>query len=224
MLAIEKILNEKSLVIFDFDGVLVDSVEVKTDAFAELYRPYGGGVVEKVINHHRAHGGVSRFDKFRHYHKFFLGVTLTEADMVNLSDRFTAIVMSKVIAAPEIDGAYEFLQRCNDENLVCAVNSATPEGEIKKIVEARGWNELFCCVHGSPSSKSQNLNEIIINQGKSQTDAVFFGDAESDLIGAVNSSVEFVGIGKDMVSVSEDQGGFPAFNDFKGLLEVLNDE
>jgi len=216
--------HEKSLVIFDFDGVLVDSVEVKTDAFAELYEPYGIDIVDKVINHHRTHGGVSRFDKFKHYHESFLGVSLTEDDLANLSDCFTSIVMDKVIVAPEIDGAYEFLRRCNDANLTCAVNSATPDSEIKKIVKSRGWEDLFCCVHGAPSSKSENLNEIILSQIKTPSDAVFFGDAESDLIGAMNSSVEFIGIGKGMLRASDNQKKFPAFYDFNDLLEVMSNE
>ena len=34
-------LEESELLIFDFDGVLADSVEVKTRAFSLLYKSYG---------------------------------------------------------------------------------------------------------------------------------------------------------------------------------------
>ena len=40
-------------IIFDFDGVIAESVEVKTDAFANLYQPYGDNVVNKVSNSRR---------------------------------------------------------------------------------------------------------------------------------------------------------------------------
>ena len=53
---------------FDFDGVLADSVEVKTLAFAKLFEEFGAGIQEKVVAHHRNHGGMSRYDKFRHYY------------------------------------------------------------------------------------------------------------------------------------------------------------
>ena len=51
-------------IIFDFDGVIAESVNVKTEAFASLYEPYGKDVVNKVEQHHLANGGVSRFEKF----------------------------------------------------------------------------------------------------------------------------------------------------------------
>ena len=59
-------------VIFDFDGVICESVGIKTDGFAMLYEPYGKDVVDKVIKHHLVNGGVSRFEKLRLYHKIFL--------------------------------------------------------------------------------------------------------------------------------------------------------
>ncbi len=35
-------------IIFDFDGVIVESGDIKTQAFAELYRSYGEHVVTEV--------------------------------------------------------------------------------------------------------------------------------------------------------------------------------
>ena len=37
-------------IIFDFDGVIAESVQVKTDAFSSIYKPYGKDVVDKVVN------------------------------------------------------------------------------------------------------------------------------------------------------------------------------
>ena len=63
-----KILDTKSVFVFDFDGVLADSVNIKTLAFYELYKEYGGSISSKVVEHHEANGGMSRFDKFKYYH------------------------------------------------------------------------------------------------------------------------------------------------------------
>ena len=59
-------------IIFDFDGVIAESVQVKSDSFAALYKPYGLDIVKKVVEHHEANGGMSRFYKFRLYHESFL--------------------------------------------------------------------------------------------------------------------------------------------------------
>ena len=60
---------------FDFDGVLADTVEVKTRAFAHIFEPFGAAVRDKVIEHHRNNSGVPRADKFRYYFEHFLKKT-----------------------------------------------------------------------------------------------------------------------------------------------------
>ena len=74
---IDKIeINLKSI-IFDFDGVIVESNNIKTNAFEGLYKPFGNEIAKKVIEHHVTHGGISRFEKFKLYHKELLGIDLT---------------------------------------------------------------------------------------------------------------------------------------------------
>ncbi len=189
------LIKSKKVLIFDFDGVLADSVEVKTDAFAELYRPYGQTVMNKVIDHHRANGGMSRFDKFRHYHPEFLGKVVTDEDVNRLSSEFSQIVVDKVVNSADIPGATSFLEKYCKEK-VCVVNSATPQDEIRDIVDQRGWSDFFVKVYGSPTSKLENLNKIIeIHPEFNKNDFIFFGDALSDLNAAIGAGIEFIGIG-----------------------------
>ncbi len=91
-------------IIFDFDGVIAESVQVKTDAFAEIYQSYGQYIVQKVIEHHITNGGISRFEKFKLYHKEFLGINLTELEVEKLAKKFSKLVMEKVISAPYVKG------------------------------------------------------------------------------------------------------------------------
>ena len=59
-------------IIFDFDGVISHSIEVKTQAFYNLYKDYGEEISKKVVEHHESNGGISRFEKIKFYHKNFL--------------------------------------------------------------------------------------------------------------------------------------------------------
>ena len=54
-------------IIFDYDGVISESVNVKTQAFAKIYECFGSDVVEQVVKHHLANGGVSRYNKIKLY-------------------------------------------------------------------------------------------------------------------------------------------------------------
>ncbi len=54
-------LADYSTLIFDCDGVILDSNRVKTAAFFSAASPYGELVAAKLVEHHVAHGGVSRY-------------------------------------------------------------------------------------------------------------------------------------------------------------------
>ncbi|MBW1676570.1 MAG: HAD family hydrolase [Deltaproteobacteria bacterium] len=177
----------------DFDGVLADSVEVKTQAFTRLFEPYGVEVVAKVIEHHRNHGGMTRDDKFRHYYTEFLGEPLTEEDLADLCQRFARLVVDEVVHAPEIPGAESFLKEWHDQ-VPCFVISATPEEEIREIVQRRALDVYFRDVLGSPVSKKDNLEAVLNRYALHPGGCIFFGDAESDYRAARQCKVPFLGI------------------------------
>jgi beta-phosphoglucomutase-like phosphatase (HAD superfamily) len=178
---------------FDFDGVLADSVEVKTRAFAQLFAPFGPEIAAKVVEHHRRYSGVTRVEKFRHYYQEFLGRALDEAGLADLCSRFARLVVGEVVAAPEIFGAEAFLHRWAAQ-LPCFVVSATPEEEIRKIVRRRGWSDYFEEVKGAPQSKKENLASLLGRHQLMPGRCLFFGDAESDYRAAQACGVHFLGI------------------------------
>ena len=178
---------------FDFDGVLVDSVEVKTRAFGRLFEPFGQEVMEKVVDHHRRHSGVTRVDKFRHYYQEFLRKPLAEEELAELCRRFAQLVVDEVVAAPEIPGAEAFLQAVVG-HLPCFVVSAAPESEVREIVQRRGWSQYFREVRGAPRSKRENLEILLGQYSLNPGRCWFFGDAESDYRAAQVCGVHFLGV------------------------------
>ena len=186
-------LNQWQAFIFDFDGVLADSVEVKTRAFAKLYEPYGQDVVDKVVEHHRSNGGMNRFDKFRIYHGEFLSQPIGDDGVENLAMDFSSIVVNEVVASPEIPGAHRFLKTyCNI--VPCFIDSATPEDELHEIVLRRGLTSCFKDMLGAPSSKADNLKIILDRYRLESHCCLFFGDTVSDYRAALEHKVKFVGI------------------------------
>jgi beta-phosphoglucomutase-like phosphatase (HAD superfamily) len=178
---------------FDFDGVLADSVEVKTRAFAKLFEPYGFEIVSKVVEHHRRHGGMTRVDKFRYYCHEYLGKSLSEEEIADLCQQFSELVVDEVVAAPEINGAEEFLKYwCS--RLPCFVISATPEDEIRRIVHRRKLGQYFEEVLGAPCSKETNLSFLLDKYSLDPHRCLFFGDAESDYQAAQTHAVKFLAI------------------------------
>ena len=67
---IKVLIDSKKLLIFDFDGVIADSVDIKTEAFGELYSEFGEKIVKEVKLYHENNGGVSRYEKIN-YERYF---------------------------------------------------------------------------------------------------------------------------------------------------------
>lgn len=204
-------------IVFDFDGVLVESVDVKTRAFAALYEPYGEDVVRQVVAWHLAHGGVSRYEKFRHFHRAFLGRALNQTEEAELGDRFSALVEEAVIAAAWVPGAREFLEDWH-ARLPLYVASGTPEEELIRIVGRRGMSHFFKGVAGAPSKKGAILRDFLGLSGASPDRMLMVGDAMTDFDGAVEAGVSFLGIAPaganpfpPGVPVLPDLAGFNAF-------------
>tara|TARA_Y100000590_G_scaffold470011_1_gene661279 strand:+ start:5997 stop:6686 length:690 start_codon:yes stop_codon:yes gene_type:complete len=197
---IRDILESRTTFVFDFDGVLADSLEIKTWAFGEIYKEYGDEIVEKVTNHHTLNGGVSRFDKFKYYHENFLNIHLDDTELDKICNSFSKLVMNAVIECPEIKGAKQFLKKYCVNNKLSFVNSATPQNEIKKIVDRRNMSIYFQSIYGSPKSKYENLKKIFLEYDTTPSQTVFFGDALSDYQAASKSGCEFIGIGSNILN------------------------
>lgn len=179
-------------IVFDFDGVLVESMDVKTQAFASLYSDYGEQVVKKVIVYHLANAGVTRSTKFRHFHESLLGIPLTKDAETELSRRFACLVEDAVVCAPAVPGALEFLE-AHAGTLPLFVASSTPDDELKRIVARRGMSRYFSGVYGAPATKCEIINGIVEKGNFDRRRVLMVGDALGDLDGAVRARVQFLG-------------------------------
>ena len=176
---------------FDFDGVLVESVAVKTHAYALLFSDEKEQVVSQFIEYHNKHGGVSRFEKIRLFYKDMLHRALSEEHFQGLCSRFSQLVVDEVIAAPWVEGAKEFLAQ-NKYRYTFAIVSGTPEGELKEIVRRRGMGHFFDAVRGSPEDKVTLLAQVIAKYNLMPEEIVFIGDTVTDYLAAQELGIHFL--------------------------------
>ena len=178
-------------IIFDFDGVIAESVQVKTDAFGNLYRPYGDNVVKKVIEHHEANGGMSRFEKIKLYHEQFLNKTITNEEIKKLANQFSELVVKKIIDSPFVPGVLEYVQMCN-KKYTLFISSGTPTEEMNQILDGRGISQYFTEVYGSPEKKDVHIAKIMSKYNYLPEELMFYGDANTDIDAAEKSNIPFV--------------------------------
>ena len=205
-------------IIFDFDGVILDSVDIKTKAFARLFEEHGPDVQRQVVEHHLAHGGVSRFRKFAHIYENILHRPMPEGESERLGGRFSELVFDEVVKAAWIPGAPEFLAQ-NHTRYRCFVASGTPQEELERIVRLRDLEKYFAGVFGTPPTKEEITRAIFAKEGLRNSEALFVGDALTDFNAAKACGVRFVGIASGGANPFPE--GTTVLPDLRGLAGLL---
>lgn len=205
-------------VIFDFDGVIAESVDIKSDAFAYLFKDHPQAVGE-IVEYHLLHGGLSRLLKFDHIYNNILRKPLSENEKVELGRQFSDYVMDRVVKCPYVSGAKEFIEDYAAK-LDLYIVSGTPQNEMRLIAEKRGLSKYFKGIFGSPEKKEQLIQKLIDSRGIKKEEVVFIGDSTEDYVGARTTGIKFVGrIGESNPFVKEKiHATVKDINEFRELL------
>ena len=143
--------------------------------------------------YHLAHGGVSRYEKFRHYETTVLHKPpLDAAREQMLAERFAALVVEGVLTAPLVAGITNVLD-CYRGKVPMLVISGTPQDELRRIVLQHGLNDYFIEVHGSPKDKTSHIADILVRYGYARDRTLMIGDALTDFEAADANSIGFLG-------------------------------
>ncbi len=195
-------------IFFDFDGVIAESVAAKTEAFREIYLPFGEKVANQVVNHHIHNGGVSRYEKFKIYHNQFLKKNISEEEVNKLAKNFSHLVLNKVINAEEVLGCNIFLKKYSTK-LNFWIITGTPTKEIKEIIKKRSISHHFIELCGSPKNKFFWTEYIINKNNLNRSKTLFLGDATTDYDAAKFSKIHF--------ALREHNENMEIFNEYDGL-------
>ena len=178
-------------IIFDFDGVIIESAETKTKTFRRLFERSYPEEVAAIVNYHMQNAGISRYVKFRHIYTNILKQPLSETQEDELGKRFSEIALDEILNAPFVLGVKEFFLK-NQKKYYMFIASGTPEEELKSILDHRRIDHLFKEVHGSPKQKHEIIQDIMDRYALSRKEIVFIGDAESDRCASEKAGINFI--------------------------------
>ena len=181
-------------IIFDCDGVILESVSVKNDAFARLGGDISPEAQEKLLQYHLANLGVSRFAKFAWLYHELYGRDITAEESGEMGTAFACYCLEAVQAAPFVPGFLDVLDRWQGV-VPMYVASGTPQAELAQVLEMRGIVSRFAGIYGTPPEKKLLLEHIIADAGVSPGATIMVGDSSTDMRAAEHAGTLFYGRG-----------------------------
>ncbi len=172
-------------VIFDFDGVILNSHNIKTDAFYKIFKTFGKDIAIKTSKYHLDNIGISRFKKFDFIIKNILKDKKISRNFLN--QKFNLYCNKKIEKLNVSKSLVNFFEK-NSNNYELYVSTATPQKTIIDILKKKKISKYFKKIYGSPDNKIQHINKI----KKNNFTRVFIGDTLEDYISSVKTHTKFI--------------------------------
>jgi phosphoglycolate phosphatase-like HAD superfamily hydrolase len=203
--------------LLDFDGVILESVELKIQAFLTIYENETPEKLAQVLEYQSLHGGITRRIKFQYFEKHLFGRSGDPAEVERLSAAYTRLVHDAVLACPFVPGAEKFLQSAHDQ-VDLHVVSGTPVEELVDIIQRRGLSVYFKSVQGAPETKPEAFARILAQNGYEPARTLAVGDATTEYFAATDLGIPFLGVVPD-----GEPNPFPAHVPVVSSLETLDE-
>jgi beta-phosphoglucomutase-like phosphatase (HAD superfamily) len=180
------------LIVFDCDGVLLNTMAAKIEAFRS-WVPNAHADLRDAYMERVMHG----FGKSRTYHieTFYRELLKQAPDPAFLAaevDRFTDICEPLCATAGWRTGSRNFVEACRAAEIPRYVLSGTPQAPLEDMLASANATDLFDVIIGSPPGKPESMERILTETDTPAHRTVFIGDANADHEAALHVGAHFV--------------------------------
>ena len=186
-------------IIWDFDGVIVNSEKIRVSGFRYALRSFSEEQVEKFIKYHIANGGLSRYHKIDYFFTDILSEPALDHLIETLLEDYSTYCLNHLGNKDQlITSNVEFLESHQNKYTMFLV-SASDGDELKVLANRLGIQSLFREIKGSPTTKIDNVARLLTEYSLKPEETVLIGDSFNDFDAAVANSIYFLGFGGDAI-------------------------
>jgi len=180
-------------ILWDFDGVILNSMKIKGDGFVELFKEYDKEYTNKLEEYHYANGGVSRFEKIKYFFNEILQKNITEDDIRNLANKFAKILEKKLFDKSNlINDSLDFI-KSNFTKYNFHIVSGAEHNELNSLCKYFDLEKYFISLNGSPTQKEVLVKNVIEKYNYKNSETILIGDAITDYNAAIKNGIVFFG-------------------------------
>ena len=166
--------------IFDFDGVILDSNNIKKSAIGEAVQGVlSNQKVNEFVDYFVGLNGVPREEKIAKY--------VPKEQYKYVLNKYESIIDIKLKSAKLIPGVKDVIHVLSRRKKSMIVLSGGTQAEVLQLLVDRGLSEIFDGVYGGPKNKEENLQGLSLDKP-----VLYFGDSEVDYLVSKNNGFDFV--------------------------------
>ena len=210
--------------IFDCDGIILNSNKIKTESFKEVVYHYGKEAAEELVKFHVMNGGISRYEKFNYFFETIASNHNLDKNSINV-EKLIENYGSKVEKKLEVcEISTQIMKYRKYSNGVWYVVSGSDQNELIKIFKKKQLKNSFDGgIYGSPLSKYEIFKNIFKDKIDEISKSIYIGDSKYDYLAAKKIGMDFVFLSKwsefkDIENYAKTNNIF-CFKEFKDIIE-----
>ncbi len=186
-------IDRKYKVIFwDFDGVLMNSNEIRDLGFVRVLSEFPKQKVDQLLKFHQKNGGLSRYVKFRYFFEEVLGEEILEEEINGWAEKFSEIMRELLIdESLLIEETIQFVKKEYEKREMHIV-SGSDQSELRYICEQLEIAKYFNSINGSPTPKNDLVVNILDRNELNKKECVLIGDSINDYEAAKINQIDFL--------------------------------
>jgi HAD superfamily hydrolase (TIGR01549 family) len=183
--------ENKKVILWDFDGVILDSMDVREKGFRQVLEGYDEDELEKLLKYHNENGGLSRYVKFRYFLKEILGQEVDEEKVAEMAQKFSEIMRKKLtIKERLIPEVLDFIKRRHTTYEMHIVSGSDGD-ELRFLASRLEISQYFKSIQGSPRPKTHLVEDIMEEYQYNRQEVCLIGDSINDYDAAHATGIDF---------------------------------
>lgn len=182
-----------NVVLWDFDGVICDSMKIKSDGFRKLFDGFNRKLVDDFIEFHLQNGGMSRFDKIRYFYDKLIEQKIDGKKIDDLAKQYGIIIKKKLFNRNNIikDSLYYIENNYKKYNF--HIVSGAEHNELNALCQFLEIDKYFISIDGSPIKKDVLIKNLLKKYNYKTNEIIFIGDSINDYNASRINGIEFFG-------------------------------